>query len=58
MKGVTIHNTMDQTVPYRALMSTVFHAIFRPDNVRSVSLAIKETDVNNVSIIISSYSLQ
>lgn len=58
IKGVTIHNTMDQTVPCLALMSTVLRAIFRLDDVRNVSLAFKETDVNNVSIIISSYSLQ
>lgn len=52
-QGVTIHNTMDQTVPCLALMSTVFHAIFRPGNVRSVSLAFKETHVNNRAVLVN-----
>lgn len=58
IKGVTIHNIMDQTVPCLALMSTVLRAIFRREDARSVSLAIKETSVNNVSIVISTYLLQ
>lgn len=52
-QGVTIHNTTDQTVPYRALMSTVLRAIFRRDSVRNVSLAIKETNVNNCAVLVN-----
>lgn len=52
-QGVTIHNTMDQTVPCLALMSTVLRAIFRRDDVRNVSLAIKETDVNNRAVLVN-----
>lgn len=58
IQGVTIHNTMDLTVPCVALMLTMIRAIFRRDDVRNVSLAIKETNVNNVSIVIYSYLLQ
>lgn len=52
-QGVTIHNTMDQTVSCLALMSTVLRAIFRRDDVRNVSLAIKETDVNNCAVLVN-----